>query len=50
MREKLPMAQPIDQSVKPRFLKFIAPLKYQLDNKKMPAKKPDNITETIAKK
>lgn len=50
LREKLPTAQPIDQSVKPRFLKFIAPLKYQLDNKKMPAKKPDNITEAISKK
>lgn len=49
-REKLPTAQPIDQSVKPRFLQFIAPLKYQLDNKKKPARKPDNITETIAKK
>jgi hypothetical protein len=50
LREKLPTAQPIDQSVKPRFLQFIAPLKQQLDNRKMPAKKPDNITEKIAKK
>jgi len=50
MREKLPMAQPIDQSVKPRFLEFIAPLKKQLDSKKRPVSKPNNQTDIIATK
>lgn len=49
MREKLPSAQPLSKSIKPEFLKFIAPLKYQLDYKRISVEKPATITETIAK-
>lgn len=46
-KEKLPSAEPLKKSMKPRYLEFIRPLKYQLQNKVLPAKKPDAI-ETIA--
>lgn len=49
MREKLPSAQPLSENIKPHFLKYIAPLKYQLDYKRKFVEQPDMITETIAK-
>jgi murein DD-endopeptidase MepM/ murein hydrolase activator NlpD len=50
LREKLPSAQPIAESIKPTYYKFIQPLKNQLENKKIPINKPQVITEIIAKK
>lgn len=49
MKQKLPPAKPLKESVKPRFLKFIAPLKYQLDQKKKNILQPTAIKETLAK-
>ncbi len=49
LREKLPNSQPLSNTIKPRFLKFIAPLKQQLDSKKRSVSKPDKQTETISK-
>jgi murein DD-endopeptidase MepM/ murein hydrolase activator NlpD len=50
LREKLPTAQPLSESVKPRFLKLIAPLKQQLDAKKRAVSKPNKSSEITAKK
>lgn len=47
---KLPEAKPMKKSVKPEFLKYIRPLKYQLDYNRIPVEEPEVITETIAKK
>jgi murein DD-endopeptidase MepM/ murein hydrolase activator NlpD len=49
LKEKLPTAEHLPASIKPAYYKFIQPLKYQLENKKVPVKKPQVITETIAK-
>ena len=50
LREKLPSAEPLAESIKPEYYKFIQPLKYQLENKQVPVKKPQILSETIAKK
>jgi murein DD-endopeptidase MepM/ murein hydrolase activator NlpD len=50
LREKLPTAEHLSESAKPAYYKFIQPLKYQLENKKVSVKKPQVVTETIAKK
>lgn len=47
-REKLPAAEPLKKGIKPAFLKFITPLKYQLDNHQFKTKEPSIITEDIA--
>ena len=47
-RQKLPSAEPLRKSLKPRYLEFIAPLKYQLDHHQLPTKRPEVITEIIA--
>jgi murein DD-endopeptidase MepM/ murein hydrolase activator NlpD len=50
LREKLPTAEHLSESAKPAYYKFIQPLKYQLENKKVSVKKPQVVTEMIAKK
>jgi murein DD-endopeptidase MepM/ murein hydrolase activator NlpD len=45
---KVPEAKPVKESVKNRYLEYIKPLQYQLDNKRVPVKEPAVITETIA--
>lgn len=50
LKEKFSSSNPIAEKLKPRYLRYIAPLKYQLDNKKLPVKNPDKATESIAKK
>lgn len=47
-KQKLPAAKPMKEDIKPIFFEFIKPLKYQLDNKIIPVKEPEVITETIA--
>ncbi|QTD39075.1 peptidoglycan DD-metalloendopeptidase family protein [Polaribacter batillariae] len=47
-KTKLPEAEPLHKNIKPRFLKFIEPLKYQLDYNQLPTKEPSKITEEIA--
>jgi len=42
-RQKLPPAAPLKKSLKPKYLEFIKPLKYQLENKILPAKAPEVI-------
>lgn len=44
-KEKLPAAQPMKKSVKPKYLEFIAPLKYELDYGRVPVQQPEEITE-----
>ena len=46
-KQKLPAAEPLKKDVKPRYLEFIKPLKYQLENKVFRAKTPDKV-ESIA--
>ena len=48
LKEKLPAAKPMKKDVKPTFYKFIEPLKYQLDYKRVPTQEPEVITEIIA--
>ncbi len=50
LKEKLPAAKPMKKRMKPVFFKFIKPLKYQLDYKRVSVQKPEVITETIAQK
>lgn len=47
LREKLPSAKPLKESLKPKYFEFIKPLKYQLDCIKLPTHQPD-IIENIA--
>ncbi|QTE24176.1 peptidoglycan DD-metalloendopeptidase family protein [Polaribacter cellanae] len=47
-REKLPAAEPLNKQIKPRFLKFIEPLKYQLDYNQLPTEEPSKFTEEVA--
>ncbi|QOD60077.1 peptidoglycan DD-metalloendopeptidase family protein [Polaribacter haliotis] len=47
-KTKLPEAEPLDKKIKPRFLKFIEPLKYQLDYNQLPTEEPSVITEEVA--
>ena len=49
-KEKLPSAKPMKKSVKPKYLKYIEPLKYQLDNKNIILEEPEVFSETLAKK
>ncbi len=42
-KQKLPSAEPLKENIKPRYLKFIEPLKYQLDNELPSAEKPHAI-------
>lgn len=49
-REKLPAAEPMKKSIKPTYLEYIKPLKYQLDYDKPPVKTPNEFKEIIAKK
>lgn len=46
-KQKLPSAKPLAKSIKPKFLEFIKPLKYQLDYKTLQVEKPE-VIETIA--
>ncbi len=49
-KTKLPEAEPLNDSIKPRFFKFINPLKYQLDyNQLSLPKEPSQISPEIAK-
>jgi murein DD-endopeptidase len=50
LKEKLPAAKPMKKRMKPTFFKFIKPLKYQLDYKRVSVQKPEVVTETIAQK
>ena len=47
LREKLPSVEPLAENIKPEYYKFIKPLKYQLDYKRVPVKEPAVITEII---
>ncbi len=46
-KEKLPSAEPLKKTLLPDYLKFIKPLKYQLENKILPVKEPE-VIEKIA--
>tara|TARA_R110002073_G_scaffold216229_2_gene376464 strand:- start:31580 stop:32887 length:1308 start_codon:yes stop_codon:yes gene_type:complete len=45
-KQKLPSAKPLKKSLKPTYLKFIKPLKNQLDNIKFPSDKVELIAKT----
>ena len=47
-KQKLPAAEPLKKSLKPRYLEFIKLLKYQLDHKEIKTEQPAVITEIIA--
>lgn len=49
-KQDLPAAKPMDKSVKPKYLEYINPLKYELDYGTLPVEKPAVLKETIAKK
>jgi len=44
-KEKLPTAKPMEDDLKPKYFKFIAPLKKQLDNISLPKEKNIDIPE-----
>ncbi|KGL62247.1 peptidoglycan DD-metalloendopeptidase family protein [Polaribacter sp. Hel1_85] len=46
-KQKLPAAEPLKKSIRPRYFEFMKPLKYQLENKMLPVKEPE-IIESIA--
>ncbi len=46
-KQKLPSAKPLKKSLKPKYLDFIKPLKYQLDHKQLPVTTPE-VIESIA--
>ena len=48
-KQKLPAAEPLKKSLKPKFLEFMKPLKYQLENKALQVKEPE-VIDNIAKK
>lgn len=48
-KQKLPAAEPLKKGLKPKFLEFIKPLKYQLENIVLPVKEPE-VINNIAKK
>ena len=48
LKEKLPAAKPMKNSIKPSFFKYIKPLKYQLDNLGVYPGQSQNNTEIIA--
>ena len=45
---KLPEAKPMKKEIKPTFFEYIKPLKYQLDNQRIPVEEPAKVTEIIA--
>lgn len=47
-KTKLPEAEPLKKSLKPRYLDFIKTLKYQLDHKQLPVSEPAIISKDIA--
>ena len=47
-KQKLPAAKPLKKNLKPKYLEFIKPLKYQLDHKQISTQQTRVITETIA--
>ena len=47
-KQKLPAAEPLKKSIKPKYLKFIKPLKYHLENTQIFVPKPEIITKKIA--
>jgi murein DD-endopeptidase MepM/ murein hydrolase activator NlpD len=50
LKEELPAAEPMKAAVKPKFFKYIEPLKYQLDHQRVPVEEPKTFKEIIAKK
>ncbi len=48
-KQKLPAAEPLKKSLKPKFLEFMKPLKYQLENKELQVKEPV-VIDKIEKK
>ena len=50
LREKLPSAEPLKESIKPQYFEFIRSLKYQLDNDRIKVEEPAVVKEIIAKK
>jgi len=48
-REKLPAAEPMKKSIKPKYFEYIKLLKYQLDYEKLPDDEPNEVNEIIAK-
>tara|TARA_Y100000034_G_scaffold105927_1_gene133942 strand:- start:302461 stop:303726 length:1266 start_codon:yes stop_codon:yes gene_type:complete len=48
LREKLPPAKPLPKAIKEKYLKHIAPLKYQLDYGKLEVYEPDVVKEKLA--
>ena len=44
LREKLPAAKPMKEEVKPRFYKYIKPLKHQLDYQRIQVREPEIAT------
>lgn len=44
-KQKLPSAEPLKENIKPRYFKFIAPLKYQLENEIIEVEKPHVIAK-----
>ncbi len=47
-KQKLPAAAPLKKSIKPKYLEFVKPLKYQLDNNLLSVPEPA-VIESIAK-
>lgn len=50
LREKLPSAEPMKASVKPKYFEYIRPLKYELDHNRIQVQEPEIVKEIIAKK
>jgi len=48
-KQKLPAAKPLKKEIKPRYLEFIKPIKYQLENTVLPVKQPE-VINNLAKK
>jgi murein DD-endopeptidase MepM/ murein hydrolase activator NlpD len=46
-KEKLPAAKPLKESLKPKYLEFIKPLKYQLDNNLLSVPEPAVIENAL---
>ena len=46
-KEKLPSAEPLNKSLIPNYLKYIKPLKYQLENKILPVNEPEVLESTV---
>lgn len=48
-RQKLPAAEPLKKSLKPHYLEFVKPLKYQLDHNQLSVPEP-KVIESVAQK